>query len=64
MVFKIKFNNFNIGKYIMSNYSNRSNQLVAYNYIMFVIQLNSCLILLFYTKYFNLSYVITNKLRR
>ena len=48
----------------MSNYSNRKNQLVAYNHIMFVIQLNSYLILLFYRKYFYLSYVITNKLRR
>jgi hypothetical protein len=47
----------------MSNYSNRSNQLIACNYTMFVIQLNGYLILLFLCKRLQ-SYIISNELRR
>jgi hypothetical protein len=47
----------------MSNYSNRPHLLIAYNYIMYGIQLNCYLILLFLCKRLQ-SYVITNELRR
>ena len=38
----------------MSNYSNKPNLFIAYNYIMFDIQLNSYLICYFYAKDYSL----------